>query len=447
VQRAFNGTTNDTFSFDCGQWHFVVLPTKELLNTPEKEAALLKWLGGDLQVNRGRPTMVFMHYHVLPVGTSQLEFYTQSIDFKNRLLDVLTRPGNVKYVFSGHVHAGIQNSIKTGWNYRGVNFVLNPTGVRARPFGEEYPEFTLDGGWYTRVEIRGAAERLFGRQVGRTAERVYPAAFHPFDPAVDPRALTAVWNLPAQAALKNGGFEEGLAAWHSPYRYLADNEPGYSANAAKERRASGQSAARLFVREKGRDWALGEFTELYQVVAAPAGKSPVLRFKYFPDAATHGGGYVWLAGFNGSEVQCVALFHWGPKMQQRHTLTRVISYVISGGDYEGSRLQDLTRQRRTAFWKLPADASQWHEANIALADALNEATATEGFFESLGADRFIVGLGAWCSDEPGSQSTVWLDEISLKADGAATASQVNGQPFDAKREGLALFIEPERKRP
>ena len=27
VQQAFNGTTNDTFSFDCGQWHFVAMPT------------------------------------------------------------------------------------------------------------------------------------------------------------------------------------------------------------------------------------------------------------------------------------------------------------------------------------------------------------------------------------------------------------------------------------
>jgi predicted MPP superfamily phosphohydrolase len=89
VQKAFNGTTGDTFSFDAGQWHFVVMPTRELLMTREKEQAFLDWLDKDLKANRSRPTMAFMHYHVLPVGMSQLEFYTYSIEYKNRLMATL----------------------------------------------------------------------------------------------------------------------------------------------------------------------------------------------------------------------------------------------------------------------------------------------------------------------------------------------------------------------
>ena len=203
VQKAFNGTTNDTFSFDCGQWHFVVMPTRELLTNPEKEEAFLKWLDQDLRSNRGRPTMGFMHYHLLPVGTSQLEFYTYSISYKNRLLDALTRYGNVKYVFSGHVHSGIKNSVKTAWEYGGVNFIVAPSPVRPRPFGEEYPEYTLDGGYYLKVEVQGKSVRLLGHQIGRTAEHRYPASASKFDFAVAPRYFKAVWDLPAETKLRS----------------------------------------------------------------------------------------------------------------------------------------------------------------------------------------------------------------------------------------------------
>jgi hypothetical protein len=131
-----------------------------------------------------------MHYHLLPVGTSQLEFYTQSIGYKNRLLDTLTRHGNVRYVFSGHVHSGIQNSVKTAWDYRGVNFVVAPSPVRPRPFGEEYPEYTLDGGYYLKVEVQGKSVRLFGHQIGRPAEHLYPASARKFDFALSTLPLT-----------------------------------------------------------------------------------------------------------------------------------------------------------------------------------------------------------------------------------------------------------------
>ncbi len=446
VQRAFNGTTNDTFSFDCGQWHFVVLPTKELLNTPEKEAALLKWLDADLQANRARPTMVFMHYHVLPVGTSQLEFYTQSIDFKNRLLSSLTRLGNVKFVFSGHVHAGVLNSMKTAWTYKGANFIINPTGVRPRPFGEEYPEFDQEGGCYTRVVVDGKMVRLFGRQNRKTAEREFPPSFRAFDKAMDPRSLTEVWELPANPRLRNGGFEDGLDGWHSPYRYIADMSPGYELGSREDRRVSGTSAARVFVREKGQGWALGEFTELYQVVQSPVGKTPVIRFSYFPDDAEHGGGYVWLAGFKGSNVQCVMLFHWGPKMLPKHTLTRVISYVVSGGDNEGARLQILTRERQTTFWKLPAEAGRWHKVKINLAEAWNAGSGSSTGFASLGVDRFILGLGAWCADEPGSHSTGWFDDVGLDFSGSVEVSHIDGTLFDAQQQGLQLLVESDRGR-
>ena len=439
VQKAFNGTSNDTFSFDCGQWHFVVMPTRELLTSPEKEEAFLKWLDQDLQANRTRPTMTFMHYHLLPVGTSQLEFYTYSITYKNRLLDALTRYGNVKYVFSGHVHSGIKNSVKTAWEYGGVNFIVAPSPVRPRPFGEEYPEYTLDGGYYLKVEVQGKSVRLLGHQIGRTAEHRYPASASNFDFAVAPRYFKAVWDLPAETKLRNGGFEDGLAGWNSVFRYMKDNEPGYRVTAAGDGAASGKRAACLFVSEQGPGWALGEFTEIYQVLRAP-GQAPTLKFDYRGDQGPNGGGYVWLGGFKGQDVQSVMVFHWGPQMRAKHTLPHVIDYVITAGEHGGARLHSLSQQKRALFWKLTVPGEKWLPVEINLAQAMNTAAGKPGLYESLGIDRFIIGLGAWCSDEPGSRSSAWFDDVDLCADGKANTMQVDGKPFDPTQEGFNRVV-------
>jgi hypothetical protein len=445
VQQAFNGTTNDTFSFDCGQWHFVVMPTKELLNGPEKEARFLKWLDADLKDNQYRPTMAFMHYHLLPVGTSQLEFYTYSISYKNRLLDALTRYGNVKYVFSGHVHAGVENSVKTAWDYKGVNFIVAPSPVRPRPFGEEYPEFTLDGGYYLKVEVKGKDVRLLGHQIGKHAEHPYPTAFRKFDLGVDPRYFKAVWDLPAESKLRNGGFEEGLAGWAPVFRYMKDKEPGYGVSVGSDGAVSGKKSARLFVSEEGQGWALGEFTETYQVLRAP-GQAPTLKFNYRGDRGPHGGGYVWLGGITGKNVQSVMVFHWGPQMRSKHTLPRVIDYVVTAGQHDGARAQSLKQQKQALFWKLPVPNEKWISAEVALARAMNAAAGRPGLYESLGIDRFIIGLGAWCSAEPGSRSTAWFDEVNLIPDSNAEVMEVDGRPADPKHEGFNLIVSEERTR-
>jgi 3',5'-cyclic AMP phosphodiesterase CpdA len=445
VQYAFNGTTNDTFSFDCGQWHFVVMPTKELLVSPEKEAAFLKWLDLDLQANRNRLTMGFMHYHLLPVGTSQLEFYTYSISYKSRLLATLTRYGNVKYVFSGHVHAGIENSVKTAWEYKGVNFVVAPSPVRPRPFGEEYAEFTLDGGYYLKVEVEGKNVRLLGHQIGRPAEHAYPASFHAFDPGLDPRYMKPVWELPAGPKIRNGGFEEGLAGWSSVIRYIKDKEPGYSVGVSGEGAASGKSACRLFVSEEGQGWALGEFTEIYQVAQAP-GSAPTLKFQYRSGQAAHGGGYVWLAGFKGEQAQSLIMFHWGPQMRGKHTLPNVINYVLGAGERDAAHLQTLGLQKRALFWKLPVSEEKWLPVRINLAQAMNTAAGKAGLHESLGINRIILGLGAWCSDEPGSRSTAWFDDVDLVPGSNAADMEVNGKPFDPTQQGFNLIVSEDRNR-
>lgn len=442
AQRALNSTTATQFGFDCGQWHFAVLPPPELI-TPENEAEVLNKLDADLKANRTRPTMVFLHYHILPVGLSQLEFYTLSIGQKNRLLNVLTRYGNVKYVFSGHVHSGVMPSVKTAWSYKGTTFVVAPSPVKPRPFGEEYKEFTLEGGYYMVVDVNGTEAKLTGRQIGYKAEHTYPARFPEFKPEAEPRAMAPLGDLPANERLANGDFASGLQGWWSPLRYAAENGPGYSARAVA---ADGGNWAELMVKAKGQNWAYGEFTELYQVVQAPREGAPTLSLNYKPlDAQKTAGGYVWAAALKGREVAAVMLLKWGPPLEQRHTLPKVISYLVTEGELRKKGLAQLAAEKRALFWNIPESGGKAHALKLNLAEAYDQANGA-GAFKALGVEKMLVGIGTWCMETEGSQSKALFGGVELKGVGAANEeerSTIDGQPLAKGSGEMTTIIRPE----
>ena len=314
--------------------------------------------------------------------------------------------------------------------------------MQPRPFGEEYPEFTMAGGYYLIVDVHGTDVRLLGRQIGRKAEHVYPANFREFSKNVDPRNLTAAWDLPAGQKLENGGFEQGLKGWYAPYRYIADIDPGYGWTAVDDKKASGERSARLFVREKGQGWAIGEFTELYQFVRLPQGAVPALELKYNPGGATSGGGYFWVGGYSGKEARAAMLFQWGSKMNSKHTLFRSMTYVMNAGKAPSEGIELVARRNKSLFWTVPAEGNQWHNVNIDLSKAMDEATGQPGAFRALGVDRIVIGLGSWCAAGAGSKSEAWFDDISLRFDGKGSMT-IDGKPFDARRNGTDLVIEPE----
>jgi len=70
------------YSFDAGDWHFVVLPCNlggQGTEQQEVETDMLQWLESDLDANKKRPTIVFEHYQMLPQGLTQLEWGTHSL--------------------------------------------------------------------------------------------------------------------------------------------------------------------------------------------------------------------------------------------------------------------------------------------------------------------------------------------------------------------------------
>ncbi len=91
------------YSFDYQGYHFVALDSHE----PGQAAgfldpAQLSWLHDDLERNRHRPTLVFVHHHPWPLGLAWLD--TMMIKNGQALMDMLGAHRQVRWVVCGHVH-------------------------------------------------------------------------------------------------------------------------------------------------------------------------------------------------------------------------------------------------------------------------------------------------------------------------------------------------------
>lgn len=418
------------YSFNAGQWHFIVLPCNLGGRQPEQtevEAAMLAWLERDLETHKDRPTMVFEHLHALPQGLTQLEWYTFPLALRLKLMDLLTRHGNVRYYFNGHVHNGLKTSVKTAWRYRGITFITVPTIIQSRNFGEEFEPFQRgldDGGYYLLVDIQGEDVVLTGCLAGEVKMFTYPGAFPEFQDAVEPRWFQRVTELPAAAALVNGNFTRGLAGWQPFQRYLADDAPGFGWEA---RDVAGRRAARLFTRAKAPEfWANDENTELYQVVALPEG-APVFHAAYYlDDPPRNGGGYVRLCGIRDAEFAFMMMFQWGENEEQSHILPRAFGYALHGEQQSWAFLQDLGAQRMGMYWDVPAAPGQWHELSVNLRALYDAVQGREGAFDDLGLTKVIVAIGTWTNRELGSESAASFGDIDLVTGEPGTASTVDG---------------------
>ncbi len=435
VQEALSGFRRLYYSFDCGRWHFVILPCPEMLPGPDARRELVAWLDADLAASRDRPTMVFLHYHLLPVGLSQCEYYTLPMSIKRALIETFARHGQVRHVISGHVHAGIQSSIKCSWTWRGTNYIVAPSPVPPRAFGEEFPEFLADGarneGYYLAVDIDGDRAVFRGRKIGSPVERVYPGRFGEFSEQVDPRAFEPVWKLPPGNALVNGDFENGLEGWLRPHRYLADEEPGFAWRTGTDRKASGQAAAWLAVREKGEAWAYDEFVELYQPVRLAPDAAPVFSAKFNVPASGRscfGGGYVRIAAGSAEGPAFAMWFHFGARETRVRHVHQAVAYADHGAPQGMNVHQKLADARKLMCWPVPDYADRWQDLRVNVAGLYDAAVEQPGAFRRLGADRMVVALGVWCGMEKGACSGAWFDDVRLQDRGEG-GSTINGSPL------------------
>ncbi len=438
-QKQLNGCEKLYYSFNAGKWHFAVLPTPAP-NGEEVEA--VSWLDRDLQTNKHKPVVVLMHFHLLPIGLSQLEFYSYNLPLRKQYLDTITKYGNVKYVFIGHVHNGFKPSVKTAWEYKGAKFISVPTVVPSRNFGEEYPEYAdalMSGGYYLIVRVDGENVTLTGRLLGNDKPFEYPRDFKKYDPCVDPRAFARLPELPATPQLKNGGFEDGLRGWHWPYRYIADELPGFEWKASPEAAKTGKNGAFLLCRAKQGSWQYDEFTEIYQILDVATGENPVINFSYKVVSHTpNSGGYVRIHTYDDSkEMKCLFMFKWNKNEERLMRLPSVASFIDTGDRHPPTYFSILGQSNRALFVDIPSSDSEWHTITANLGDLYKRGMPAGRSFQDLNIKKMALLIGVWANKDLGTVSSAYFDDISVSFSNTEKVSDIDGQIIYPKRDFIS----------
>ncbi len=416
LQKRLCGFQAYDYAFDCGKWRIIVLCAPELLTEAYTFEHQIEWLNTELLNAWRRPVMVFLHYHLLPVGLSQLEYYTYSKVQKNKLLETIVRFGNVQYVFMGHIHNGIKASVKTGWEYQGTKFIVLPTIVPGRAFGEEYPEFAYTGnrGFFAELVLNGSQTELYGRQIDNTIKYRYPDQFPIFTIDRDPRAFKH-WNeLPKSDDIENGDFENGLLNWFYPYRYISDENPGFIYEVLYSPKFKSQSL-HLFVRYKGNAWQYDESMDFYKVVALkPNQPLPTLKLEYYSpneEKSFYGGGFIRVVLFSDKKIEAMWLGHWGAREERVKHLPKIWNYL----DEPEGKLQwyeKAIRQGRLISIKLPDYGYRTHQLVLNISQIFS---LTRPDYKP-SANLVVIQFGVWCGNEEGSFSGAWFDNFQIVYD-------------------------------
>ncbi len=437
MQKKVNGVEDVFYSFDVGKWHMVIIPCNFEWRRPEDvkaEAEMLAWLEQDLARNRHRPTMAFVHLHMIPQGLTQLEWYTYRLELRKKLIDLFTKYGNVRWYFNGHVHNGIKASVKMSKQYKGINFVTLPTIIEGRNFGEEFPEYEHGlpvGGYYMIADVNGEDITLTGRLAGTEKGYVYPKQLTQFEDKQEPRWWKTTLEFNPQPKLINGGFESDLEGWTPTYRYQTDEDPAFQWRIDTDRAASGQKSAFIQTKAKGRTWwARDDMTGLYRVVSLPKGNFPVLKASYYLDERPqNGGGFIRFNAISEDQFKFLMMFKWGENENRADYLPRSVGYEIHGAQQSWLFLQQMAQRKKGFFWNLLDDPGQWHTMTVDIKDLYDRSIEKPGAFDELNITKLFIEVGTWCNREPGSISRAWFDDLSLSASDTSVRSLNDEMPL------------------
>ena len=436
LQQHLSGYRHLNYAFDYGKWHFVVIASQPKYNSPEKKEALLAWLDRELKAHQDQPVMLFMHYHLLPVGLSQMEYYSYTpAAFRKQVLDMVTRYGNVKYVFSGHVHSGVKSSVKASREYKGTRFVVVPTPVMQRPFGEEYPEFSDPGtydkrGFYLEVHVDGENVQMIGRKIRHAARKEFPEKFKAFTLDDDPRSFLPESQQPPNKELLNGGFGDGLSGWQHSYRYRKDKKPMFVNKGVKGanylRQVSGYGS-----------WTWDEYEETSQVIKWHGNRPNTLSYFFTPGyfSALGGGGYIRVFSYlKNGQLGPAILFHWGAKEYKVEFMPRSWFYNATGERDYRNWMTSRIAEHSLLSYALPVRMKEPARLDVDL-----NAMFAELLPESLSLDNIAqvaVAHGVWTrvsiKGHP-FRSQLTVDAVRLsheKADQPQQMIRMNGKSID-----------------
>ena len=448
AQARVSGFQSLYYSFDVGGWHYVVLPAFPEQIPEEIAPQMLAWLAADMEANQFKNTMVFTHFPYMPQGLTQLEYYVQNpLELRLQILDELLKYGNTKYWFAGHVHNGIQNSVKTAWEYRGAKFITVPTVVRPRNFGEEYPTFREGlgkGGYFLTVNVNQSDVSILGRRAEQQRTFRYPDNFPLFAPEIEPRWLSRAIDLPAQP-FHNGSFETGLQGWQKVWRYQTDSQPGFVTETSHRLSTDGRRSLLLGVREKGQAWANDELTEVYQIVPVQPGRSPILSLDYYAEEISKiGGGYIRLHAYKNSTHQATMIFYFGHNGVDANVSNIGKIFLLTGtGQFGTNRsFRELIQQNQVMFWDLSETEDRWHHLRVDIKSLFEKAAQFTGQ-STFDADKLFIALGAWNSIIPNSETQILFDNVKLQWREKPSVSVHNDEKLVVSRD----IFEPRFARP
>lgn len=286
AQQQINGLELVVYSFDAGDWHLVLFSQPGgngygIDDFMEKHPEFLSWLDADLQANRERPTMFFTHHPLLPVGRAQFDTYGPGAANRAALMNLLTRYGNVKFAFFGHVHNTVASIPEISWRYKGTAFILMPNSanfIRAADYLE-----TAKSSWGVgMVKLNGkVCEAITFHTLADEAVTIDPDEFAEYDDAVY-GYLQPEWDWPAGARLRNASFEEPLTGGWFVNHLLRYDTPPIQKRMIQPRGASRQNLY-LYTKAKDRQVSTNSYltSEVRQALTPPAAERwPVLKLSY-----------------------------------------------------------------------------------------------------------------------------------------------------------------------
>ena len=418
AQKEINGLEKLVYSFDAGEWHFVAWPDPLRANFWETHPHYFDWLEKDMEANKEKPTIILQHVPVHPIGINPLVSYLNPVHINRLLFDIYSRHGNVRYVFSGHVHIPIISSEKTAITYKGINFINLPaTGYRPRAFGEE----DLYGGPSQGFCIADLDGKEISLSYKTVTDRIYhyPVKFREYKNAEDPLWFNYKWELPASNALQNGNFNDELNGWHRQYIYTESDNPS---NICESRNVPGtpDRALYLYSRKRGydtpgQDRMPQSINRVTQVLAAPANQDPMVRLRYMIDkehfhAGSLNGAFLWLEGYEGSHL--------------------LLSHVYAIGKALSSITGSYARNGNTIFFDITSLPDAWNEVYIRPEND-NKTISLKRI------NKYALTLGTWTvNDGIGQEIGIYFTGISFNsaASNDGTESCVGNQKIILKNK-------------
>ncbi len=423
AQKKINGLEKLAYSFDLGQWHFIVWPDPLRRNFWETHPHYFDWLERDLEKNKAKPVFFFQHVPMHPIGINPLVSYVNAIHVNRLMYDILSKHGNVKYVFSGHVHIPIKSSLKTAVTYQEINFInLPPAGYRPRAFGEE-DLYGGPGQGICIVDVTNESAEVSFKTVTQEVFK-YPQSFNEYTEEKDPLWFKHKWEIEPGEHLYNGNFKEGLSGWMHKYVYSEDAGPS---NLCEVRKAPGMEGNALYMFNRrreydkpGQDRLPQTLNQLSQVIGIKEHAIPIIEFKYRVDEEhfdpdSWNGGFLWIEGFHQNHLM----------LNQIYSIGKIHRSI--GGSYSYSAFTGYS------FFDIYYGLKGWNQVRINLKHDYDR-LMKERSFEDLQLGKMVLNLGVWTINKGFRQeSGVYFTDVKMinpdKVEAAPSLLNDNVIPF------------------